>query len=167
MNKRTWINLFLIQAVVIILVILVLTGDEETSKEAQKISDIAAGSINSIAVINDARENINFVKQQDTWRMTAPVTATANPDRINSMLSILESRSFTRLAVDKPGLERFGLADPAVTLKLDGHEFFFGGTNPLEHRRYLLFEDNVYLIKDGLYHQLLQPPDFFIKPGGN
>ena len=98
--------------------------------------------------------------------MTEPRDATANPDRIKAMLSILEITSFARFPVTQSNLKHFDLVNPAVTLKLDEHEFLFGGDNPLGSRRYVMYSNTIHLINDGLFHQLLQSPEFFVTHAG-
>ncbi len=141
---------------------LILTGDDETPEPPVKVSNITPESIDSITIIREGKEGLDFTNHQDTWQMTSPRTAAANHTRINAILFILQSRSYAQLYAKELNLSRFELRDPAITLKLNEYEFFFGGTDPLEYRRYLLFEDTVHLINDNLFHQLQQPPEFFL-----
>lgn len=142
---------------------LMLTGKDELANEPARVTNIAEENIDLITIKRKGQDDIIFTKHQNIWQMTSPKTAAANNTRINAMLHILQTRSYAQLYVEVPGLNQFDLLNPAVTLQLNDHEFFFGGTNPLEHRRYLQFEDTVHLINDGLFHQLQQPPDFFIR----
>lgn len=163
MNKQTKINLGLLVAIAMIASFLMLTGRDKTPNEPAMITNIPKENIEIITLKREGQNNIIFTKHQDIWQMTSPKTATANITRINAMLYILQARSYAQLYAKGPSLRRFDLQNPAVTLQLNEHEFFFGGTNPLEHRRYLQFEDTVHLINDSLFHQLQQPPDFFIQ----
>ena len=60
-----------------------------------------------------------------------------------------------------------GIRDPAVMLKVNNLEFRFGSAAALDNRRYLLYQDQVHLIDDGLFQQLQQPPEFFIRSRDN
>ena len=163
MNKRSKINVALLALIVLVAALLFLTTGKQVAEQQPSVSAIDRGSINSISVSRKDRKELRFIKD-NTWQMVSPRTAPANPTRINAILSVLQARSYTQFDAAGMDLDRFDLAHPAVTLKLNDHEFRFGGSNPLEGRRYLLFRQTIYMIDDGLYQQLQQPAQFFIQP---
>ena len=167
MNKRAKINIALLALIAIAATVLWLTRGTQSAGPQETVSGIDRQAISTISVIRKGRAELKFGKQNNIWRMLAPRTARANTTRINAMLSVLQAVSYAQLDAGAMGLGRFDLLDPAVILKLDGYEFRFGGTNPLEGRRYLLFRDTIYLIDDDLFEQLQQPAAFFIRQQGN
>lgn len=128
------------------------------------LTSIAPQSIESIDIRRVGKPELSFRKRNSIWLMTAPLEVRANDNRINAMLQLLQAPSFTRLAVTGQDLARFDLAPPAIVLREDTHEFQFGGTNPLEGRRYVMIGATIHLTPDGLFSQLQQGPAFFISP---
>ena len=163
MQRKIILNLILLLAVAALGVFLVNTG-EEPEKKIIPLTSIAPETIRHIDIKRKDKGNISFRKIGDAWFMTAPLQVRANEYRINAMLQLLQTPSFIRLSTEGLDLSRFDLAPPAVSLEENGQEFFFGGTNPLEGRRYLMRGSVVHLIRDDLYPQLQQGPEFFISP---
>ena len=149
--------------IVVVATLLFLTGTDHTVKKPLTVSAIDRQGITVITINRDGRQDITFNKQGDSWQMVAPRHARANNTRINAVLSVLQARSYAQLDAGKLDLDRFDLLKPAVTLMLDDYVFSFGCDNPLEGRRYLLFQKTIYLVDDGLYQQLQQPADFFVQ----
>lgn len=162
MNNRTRINLVLTTVILSLAVFLIATRTNETENKKITISAIRPGSIDHIAIKRTGKGNIAFNKRAHYWMMTAPLAVRANAARINAMLGLLQAQSFAQLDAAKLDMERFQLQHPAVSLQLNNHEFFFGGTNPIKKRRYVRFGDKVHLIQDTLYHQLSQKAFFFV-----
>lgn len=164
LKKRTKINIGLLVLIALTAALLYLTGGQQPVNRQTAVSSIDTDSITRISVSRTDRKTLRFVKQDNVWRMLSPLPARANPDRINAILSVLRARSYTQFEAVQTDLGRFDLVSPAVILTLNDHVFRFGGSNPLEGRRYLLFQHTINLIDDGLYQQLQQPADFFIQP---
>lgn len=163
MHRKILINLVLILAVAALGVFLVNTG-KEPEKQVIPLTSIAPETIRRIDIEKLDQGTIRFRKNGDVWFMTAPLEVRANENRINAMLQLLKTPSFTRLSIEELNLSRFDLAPPAITLRENGNQFFFGDTNPLEGRRYVMVGAVVHLIRDDLYPQLQQGPEFFISP---
>lgn len=161
MKKYTKINLFLVLVIIAIGVFLGLTGKKPPAGPAT-VSTLHGNNISVITVKRTGRKDIIFKKQGHAWRIVSPLTAAANSTRIKAILSVLQARSYAHIPARGVNLSRFDLANPAVVLKLDDHEFRFGGSEPLNGRRYLLYRNIIHLIDDGLFQQLQQPVEFFI-----
>lgn len=163
MRRRIIINLILISTVIALAVFLVSTGTEPGSPVIP-LTSIATQSIQRIDIKRAGKPDLGFRNNNGVWLMTVPIEARANDNRINAMLQLLQAPSFTRLRSTDHDLSHFELAQPIVVLREDAHEFVFGGTNPLEGRRYVMIDDTIHLIQDGLLPQLLQGPAFFVSP---
>lgn len=161
MKKYTKINLGLLLVIIAIGAFVGLRGNKPTAGPPPAVSTLNRQNINVITVQRTGRKEIIFKKQGHTWRIVAPLTAPANSTRIRAILSLLQARSYARIQAQGKDLDRFGLAKPAVILSLDDHEFRFGGSEPLNGRRYLLYRNTIHLIDDGLFQQLQQPVEFF------
>ena len=162
MNKRALLNVLLLALIAILAAFLVLTDRDAATPVLVTVSTIDPNSIRQISVSRAGQVELQFSKQADGWYMQSPLAAPANNTRINAMLAILHARSHARLPVAGLDPDQFGVRDPSVILRLDEHEFRFGGPGPLDDRRYLLYRDELHLINDGLFLQLQQKPEFFI-----
>ena len=162
MKKYTKLNLGLLLAVIAIGTFLGLGGEQPPASPPPAVSMLNGQHITVITVKRTGRKDLIFKKQGHAWHIESPLAAAANSMRIRVILSVLQARSYARIQAGGANLARYGLANPAVTLKLDEHEFRFGGTEPLNGRRYLLYRNTIHLIDDGLFQQLQQPAEFFI-----
>ena len=63
--------------------------------------------------------------------------------------------------MDKVDIEKFELRSPKVILRLDENEFLFGTTNPIDQKRYIIFDKTMHLIDDYLFPQLMVNVFFF------
>lgn len=167
MSRYARINLALLAFIIAVALFLVLTTRDDTARSPVRVTGISGGGISRISIRREGKENIDFIRDGGTWRMTSPRQAGVNSSRIDAMLDVLQARSYAQLHAGEYDLQRFDLKEPAAVLMLDGHTIYFGGTNPLEDRRYIMYEDTIHLINDGLFHQLQQPPEFFINSDSN
>ena len=160
MDKRTKTNILLLA--VIIILILVSTGiDQEEEIVLPRLSTIDSASITEIRVNKKDGEDYLFKKQTDGWYMLSPLQYLANEARINAMLRMLKTESHAELDPATVNLARFELDDPKVILKLNEHVFQFGNTDGIDQRRYVLFNNTIYMVNDFLYQQLETNAEFF------
>ncbi len=160
MDKRTKTNILLLGLIVLLLFI--STGiDKEEQVVLNRVSNIDAGTITDIRVSRKNGEDYVFIKQADGWHMQSPLQYLANETRINAMLRMLKAESHAELEPAAVQLARFELDDPDVTLQLNEHVFRFGNTDGIDQRRYVLFNDKIYMVNDFLYQQLETNAEFF------
>ncbi len=164
MRSRSWINLGLL-SLTVILTIFVLSDDQETEKELQRLSTIDKNTIKQIQVFRKDLDNFQFDKKDNGWFLTSPQQYRANNARINAMLRILEVESHAQLNPVDIDLKQLGLDNPIVTMKLNDHVFQFGNTDAIDQRRYVLFQNKIHLTNDSLYQQLMTNAAFFADPG--
>ncbi len=163
MRSRSWTNLGLL-SLTVILTIFVLSDDQETEKELQRLSTIDKNSIKQIQVFRKDLDNFQFDKKDKDWFLTSPQQYRANKARINAMLRMLEVESHAQLNPIDIDLKQLGLDNPIVTMKLNDHVFQFGNTDAIDQRRYVLFQNEIHLTNDSLYQQLLTNVAFFADP---
>lgn len=162
MQKRLITNLLLLLAVGVLTTVFILSDKQESKVELALLSDIDIATIKNISIHQNDKEDIVFNLQEQGWFITSPVKALANMSRIDGMLHILKSRSFARIDAKDNRLKVYQL-DPAIlSLRMNSHELFFGTTEPLSDRRYVMFDNIIHLVNDYLFHQLRQSPMFFV-----
>jgi Domain of unknown function (DUF4340) len=163
-QKRLITNLLLLIVVGVLTSVFILSDKQVDEVKTALLSNIDAAGIEHITVRQSSKEDIIFNRQGQQWFVTSPVHAIAHTSRVNAILHLLKSRSFAQIDVEDNSLEIYQL-DPAIlSLRMNSHEFFFGTTEPIDDRRYVMFDNTIHLVTDHLFHQLRQPPMFFVSP---
>jgi hypothetical protein len=162
-QKRFITNLLLL-LIVAILIFFFFASEEPLpgNKKITLLSNIETSTVNSITIHRNNRDRLVFRRQDGFWIMVSPIRTRAHASRIDAMLQLAESRSFARIEVKDETLSHYKLDPPVLGLDLGTHEFFFGTTDPLDERRYVLFNNTIHLVNDNLFYQLSQSPTFFI-----
>ncbi len=162
MKARILFSLGLLLLVVLVFSVLLFSPKDIEESVIETVSNLDAQATSRIEITRAQQAELVLEKNAAGWMIVSPIVARANPDRVESMLAIVDATSHTRIAADRDRLATFGLDPPQVLLQLDQHEFLFGHTDPIDERRYLYYQQTVHLVDDGLFHQLRQKPEFFV-----
>ena len=162
MNQRIWINIFLL-VVIISLSTTIFFKKDKINDEFIILSNIDPNNIEKIEIQRKALDTLSFNKKEGEWYIDLPFKFRANPNRIESILSLLKTESYKKLKLDEVDIAQFDLRDPRVILTLNNYEFSFGTTNPIDQKRYILFDQEIYLTNDFLFPQLMVSFEFFLE----
>jgi hypothetical protein len=163
MNIRTLFNLaLLIVAIILGLVMFYEPGLAPPEPEHPPLTSIAPEAIQTIRRIQENREELQLERQEDTWLVTAPIQAPANPATIGAILSLATTPSYSQYPLEDIELSRVGLEPPEAHLYLNDVVIAFGGTEPLNQRRYVLLEDAIHLIDDTAFYTLASNAASFV-----
>ena len=88
---------------------------------------------------------------QQQWRITQPIEVKANQFRVGSLLRLLTSNIYARYPIEDIDLSQYGLSDSVLNIEIDNTHIRFGSTNPINDKRYILINDNMYLIEDNFF----------------
>lgn len=160
MNQRLWINIGLLIFIVALSLVL-LNSEDETKQELPRLSTIEPNDIVQIKILRKELDDLIFNKQDGIWRMNSPQQLRTSNSRINAMLRMLNVKSQGQLNPADIELKTIGLSESIVILKLNNHEIKFGTTDAIDQRRYILFNEEIHLVNDFLYHQLMTNAAFF------
>ena len=160
MNKRIWVNILLL-IFVILLSIIILSDIDNIESQTSSLSTLDPNTISTIEIQRKNLETLAFNKSNDKWEIISPVQIQANLIRIASILNILRTKSYKEIKLNDIDIAQFDLRDPKVILKLDQNNFQFGTTNPIDQKRYVLFNETIHLIDDYLFAQLMVSVYFF------
>jgi hypothetical protein len=106
-------------------------------------------AIEYIVISQASRENIILNKTAGQWQLSAPLTARANPTRINLLLSLLTIQTDRKqTTTEGQDLSHFGLTSDSTSLTLGQQKFVFGNIEPISQQRYVLHNSVLYLLKD-------------------
>jgi hypothetical protein len=124
---------------------------EEAMRQAQNVLNFDRQKVDGI-VIQNGDDKTELRRQENKWRLEAPIKDQADNALVESLLAQLESWqkdsiiSAKDLEADKKTLDEFGLSKPKLRLKLLGPEnspeILFGKDAALEGRMYVRFADS-------------------------
>ena len=159
-NQRIWINISLL-VIIFVLSVIIFFNKNEIEDELLPLSSINPKSIININVQRKNLDNLFFSKSDGVWNMITPLQFQANRARIESILKILETKSYKQFNLDEVDIAQFALRSPAVILELNENKFSFGTNNPINQRRYILFNKKIHMIDDFHFPQLTTNAAYF------
>ena len=160
--SRTLLNLALL-IVFGILVLFVVFKPGTSVPEAIKVSALAKTDVRSILLQREGVENIQLEKQDGKWMMTAPFRYLANDFKVDSLLQLINTASNAQYDVATLDLSKYGLDKPRAVVTINGdQQFIFGTTEPLQHQRYLRYQNTLHVITDTFYYQIAAPATGFL-----
>ncbi len=154
MSSRTLLNLaLLLVAISLVLVVLYKPGLEPEAAPPP-VTTLDPEAVSSIQVTRTMREPLGFTRHGESWMLVGEPELPASEFQMPSLLSILQTattRSYPAASLD---LGAVGLQPPQAVLTLDDTVFSIGLTAPLDNKRYIQFENTVYLVDDKYQHLL-------------
>lgn len=148
LSKRWLINYLLL----VLIIIFTWIGLKYPIREDQLINRNAITTLKPQNIkrlkIETADETIRLEKQGSSWKITDPINWLANnisAERLTTLASLDPQSKLPREQID---LSSLGLRIPKAVVTLNQQSIYFGDTNQIGNRRYLLVESNVYLASD-------------------
>jgi len=162
MSRRTLLNLILLAIVgILVLVVVYEPGIEEQANPT--LTNIDKTTINKIILERTGQQAVTLEKGTGNWSMLAPYKMSANQIKAESLLSLLQEETFAQYALKDLDSKTYGLDIPRATIIFNDNERFdFGGTEPLNKRRYVRYNDLLFVINDRFYYQLMSPVTTFV-----
>lgn len=151
MNSRISLNLVLL-AIVATLGAVVFLEPGKTPPETHPLAGIDEKGLSAITLQN--RETIRFEKLNGHWSLVEPFKAPANEIRIHQLIDIAKTNSEANYPLDANNLVPFELDKPRAVLSLGETVFSFGGSDPINMRRYVRVGDGLHLVSDDFFHHL-------------
>lgn len=155
MKSRNLLNLILLGIVVILVLVVVFEPGKKSKPPVHKLTTLNQDSISKIRIERTGKPDVALEKQHETWYMTSPYQLPANKFRTDAILRLLQAQSFSQHDIRKLDKKTFKLDKPAITLHFDNKlSMAFGGSEPLNHRRYVLVGNTLNLVSDSVYYYL-------------
>lgn len=162
MRPRGILNLALVLVVAGLALLLFLRPGKETKPPPPEypLSTIEPAQVKTIRIQAKGHDEARLSRGDgdSEWRLQEPVSVRADGSLIGSVLGDFGETTPTRYDVGDLDLSRYGLDEPSLKVWLNGSEFDFGDTNPLNSRRYIRAGQHVYLVADSLYRRLNVSP---------
>lgn len=122
---------------------------------------IDRASITRIEINREKRSNIVLENINNRWLMTQPAQITADPEIIKQLLRIPELTSQSVYRVEVHELAKYGLDNPKIALIFNDQTLSFGGTDPVNSKRYVGVNKKLKLVSDTFYHHLIATASHF------
>ncbi|MGZ8216624.1 DUF4340 domain-containing protein [Methylomagnum sp.] len=151
MKSRLTLNLVLLAAVGILGALAFFEPGKKPT-ESTPIATLDENTLTSITLKN--KDTVVFGKQDGHWRLTAPFQAPANEIRVQQLIDIAKSSSEADYPVKAEELAKFELDKPKATLILGNSTLLFGGSDPINMRRYVQVGETLHLVNDDFFHHL-------------
>jgi hypothetical protein len=151
MKSRLILNLVLL-AIIAVLATLAFLEPGKKKAESTPLAAVDENALTAITLKN--RDTITFEKKDGHWRLATPFQAPANEIRVQQLLDIAKASPEAQYPVKPEDLAKFELDKPKATLILGNTTLVFGGTDPINMRRYVKIGDTLYLVNDDFFHHL-------------
>ena len=142
--KRTRLNLVLLGAAAGLG--LAVYFAQKAEPPGPPLTPYTPDAVTRIALEHPGAPAIRLEKQDGRWQLTAPVAAEADAFEVNALIGLADRE--TKLKLEGGALKELGLDPPQFTLTLNDAAIGFGGTEPIEFRRYVKTGDAAWLIED-------------------
>ena len=145
--KQQRLNLIL-AVIVLVLGAALYFGQKKAPPKAPPLTALQTGAIDKITLQHPKAADIVLQKKDGKWALTAPVQVAADPYELNSLLNVATAE--TRSSIDPKEVKPadLGLDPPSYSLTLNDTRIDFGGTEPLNYRRYVETGGKISLIDD-------------------
>ncbi|MEY4684664.1 MAG: hypothetical protein RLZ25_1123 [Pseudomonadota bacterium] len=158
---RWRVNISLFMVVLVLGALAVIRPGKKDEAVKSPLLAIDNASLKTLTLQNG--EHIEFERKDGSWRMVQPFAAAVNQARIDQLLAIASINPAAEYPLPEPRLrEGYGLSEPFAKLNLAGADLEFGGTAPLDHRRYVRNGEKLYLLDDNFSHQLTSKATDFV-----
>ena len=148
MNTRLLLNLFLFFGLAVLVSLAIYEPGKNQASDIITISSLNTNTIQHLKIINSRQQTSEFIKNENLWFMTQPFSTSANQNRINKLLEILQAVSIAQYPMSSVDANQLQLDMPTLTLSLDNLTMEFGTTETLSGNRYLKIANTVHLITD-------------------
>lgn len=154
MNSRLTLNLFLLIGVLALIAVVYFKPGIETPPALPPLTALDSGQIKRIDIVR-GKTTVTLERRDGGWWIAGDTPIVADELQIESLLGLASAVPERSYAAGELDLAELQLEPPQTTLRLDGTEFRFGATDPLQGLRYVRLGEQVHLIMDH-YQNILQ-----------
>ena len=166
MSKRNLLNLILLTFILVLVALVVYEPGKEKPITPPTLTNLKSNDIHHIKINrrmgDPGEQNIVFNKTADGWMMLEPYHLPANTFRIDSILKLLSTVSFSQNNLENLDQGKFDLIIPHATITFNKTSIVFGNNKSLKHHRYVKIDSTLHMIADTFYYQLLAKTESYI-----
>lgn len=150
-THRWWLNLALLIFIVALGALVWYRVGHPPQDSKPRLTQLDADAIRRISIERPNRPPTVIERTDDGWRLAAPIRARADNFVVDGLLRVVNARIDARIKPEDSDLARYGLAPPALRLRLDDAEIGFGEQHPLKDQRYVQYANAIYLVSSSYY----------------
>lgn len=167
MSKRNLLNIVLLIFILVLVALVVYKPGKEVSVVPPTLTNLKTSDIVNLKIIryNDKsnEQELVFNKTDNGWMMVKPYLLAANSFRIDSILKILSTISYSQNNLQKLNPSTFGLNEPQATITLNNEtDIVFGHNKSLKNHRYVKVGSTLHMIADTFQYQLTAKPESYV-----
>ncbi len=159
MSKRNLLNLILFAFIIVLAAFVFFEPGKDIAKIPPTLTRLKAKDVTHIKISRNAttavENDMEFEKTAAGWIMLKPYQYTANTFRINSILELLSTASFSQNDLNTLNKSTFGLDKPRATITFNNDTaIIFGHNKSLKNHRYIQIGSTLHLVADTFFYQL-------------
>jgi hypothetical protein len=159
MNTKLSLNLGLL-AVVLALAVIAFYEPGREEPSVVHLTDVETEASTHVELQN--KELLVFEKRDGHWWLDKPFSAPANDIRVHQLLEIPRAESEAQYHLKPEELAKFELDKPKAILTIGTAKLIFGGSDPLDMRRYVRIGDTLHMVNDDFFHHLIASATDFV-----
>jgi hypothetical protein len=128
---------------------------------APPLTGLDPAQVSEIRVLRAEHLQLALLRDTQGWMLTHPDVQRARPQRVNTLLGLLQAPVRWRLQGSPADLARFGLDHPVLTLSFDATQVHFGAASSPPGQRYVALQDRVVLIDEAYFRIAGLPAQHF------
>jgi hypothetical protein len=148
LSRRWLINYFLLVLIIVFTWIghkYPITEDQKFDRDA--ITRLKPQQVKSIR-IETADGSIQLEKNENRWFITTPFQWFADNIAVERIASLVSTKYHSKLPNNEIDISTLGLSIPKAVVTFNQKPVYFGTTNQIGSRRYLMIDSTVYLVDD-------------------
>jgi len=146
MRNRWLLNLALLVVVAALAGVAWYRANRAAVDDRPLLTDLKPAAVARVAIEPKQKPAVVLERRDNAWRLVQPFAARANAFAVDTLLSITAAPSEAQLSVEPNALAQYGLAPPALILRLGDDTIEFGAMHPLKPLHYVRYRDKVHLI---------------------
>lgn len=161
LRRKMWINLALTALVGALVVVVVIEPGHEPPAPPPVLTQLEPGSVSRVIIEQPGQSPVRLERSESGWHMTEPRDLRASSGKIDTLLEVAGAESHRQYAFTDIDAGELGLAEPKAVLTLDDTRLVFGGSDPIEGRRYVRVDDTVHLVGGRHLSRIRNEPIFW------
>lgn len=167
MSKRNLLNLSLLVFIVALVALVVYEPGKEKALTPTILTDLKSTDIVHIKIdrhsTDKTQQELEFEKTSSGWVMLKPYEISANTFRIDSILEILSTVSFSQNDLNSLNADTFGLTKPVITITFNHKtSLIFGHNKSLKNHRYIKIGSTLHMTHDIFLYKLSAKAESYI-----
>ena len=167
MSNRNLLNIGLLIFILILVTLVIYEPGKEVAVTPPTLTSLKPSDIYHIKInrhnASSSEKVIELEKTAENWNMLKPHSVPANTFRIDSILKLLSTVSFSQNNLEGLNLNTFGLDKPMATITFNNKvAIIFGHNKSLKNHRYVQIGSTLHMVADTFFYQLSAKTESYV-----